>query len=74
MDIVDEFNLPSRHNVYYWERKKAYPQYVKDWMEGKLKEQIEFEAEQDLKTINKRLRALEKAVGLEGKKDVSGTE
>jgi hypothetical protein len=62
-DIQEQFDVPSRQSVYYWERKKAYPQEVKDWMENKLKEHIEFKGEQNFKSVYKRLRELEKVVG-----------
>ena len=61
-EIADRFNV-TRQTVYYWERKKQYPEYVKDWMEEKLKERMTFEAEADLQSIAKRLARIERIIG-----------
>ncbi len=60
-EIAAEFGI-TEQTVYYWERQKAYPQYVKEWFEDKQAEKKGFESGANMSSINKRLRRLEKKV------------
>ncbi len=69
-EIVEAFELNSRQQVYYWERKKCYPEEVKVWMDGKQKEKLEFKKGMSLKAIDARLKAIEKTLGEKNERDV----
>jgi len=70
-EIVEKFNLHNRQIVYYWERKKQYPEYVKEWMDKKEDDMKAFNNKASLRAIDERLKRLEKKIG---GSDVSTTE
>ena len=58
-DIADAFGC-SVQNIYYLERKKAYPKHILDWMLAQKNEEVAFDDE--IQELKQRIKKLEQQV------------